>query len=409
MFATLSYNRDDDDHSIHVVHGSHENFGGRRPARLACIECRAKKVRCSGDRNGCAKCSALGIRCIFPASSERGTQGKKRARVIQEKRNADDHSTNPDTGSRLVSATDTRDGSIGPDTGAECLPGQTRPSPSDEANSTSALAVKSPQQPASSRCSAVFGTGTNTLAPSLFTDIGFMGNDFLDSSPSAACNDFDFLSGCDPGTRHATSSGPAPQDPKAQHPSSSLITPSPSYASAETSAASLVKSFGVTQQPSCSCTMSAAHLLEEQLDGSRGEKSSMDSLLNILTDSIAQLNLWMDCKRCHFPKATLMVIALIIERLSLQLEKGAALYTQNLRQSTRGDRVPPICTEAGAFGKYQIVSQIELTRVLRVLLSVKCQQLLDSMISLSRRHDGGNEILGGTKERLQEIMKGLSR
>lgn len=138
------------------------------------------QVRCSGDRNGCAKCSALGIRCIFPASSERGTQGKKRARVIQEKRNADDHSTNPDTGSRLVSATDTRDGSIGPDTGAECLPGQTRPSPSDEANSTSALAVKSPQQPASSRCSAVFGTGTNTLAPSLFTDIGFMGNDFLD-------------------------------------------------------------------------------------------------------------------------------------------------------------------------------------------------------------------------------------
>ncbi|KAI8627970.1 hypothetical protein F5Y19DRAFT_160123 [Xylariaceae sp. FL1651] len=179
MFATLSYNGDDDDHSIHVVHGSHENFGGRRPARLACIECRAKKVRCSGDRNGCAKCSALGIKCIFPASSERGTQGKKRARVIQEKRNADDDSTNPDAGSGLVSATDMRDGSIGPDTGAES--GQTRPSPSDEANSSSALAVKSPQQPAStSHCSTVFGMGTNTLAPSLSTDIGFMGNDFLD-------------------------------------------------------------------------------------------------------------------------------------------------------------------------------------------------------------------------------------
>lgn len=201
MFAALSYNGDDDDRSIHVVHRSHENFGGHRPARLACIECRAKKVRFpqyeysqiastqtrSLGRSGARETGTdaqsavhLGSRCIFPASSERGTQGKKRARVIQEKWNADDHFTNPDTGSGLVSATDMRGGSIGPDTGAECSPGQTRPSPSDEANSSSALVAKSPQQPASSHCSAVSGTGINTLAPSLFMDIGFMDNDFLD-------------------------------------------------------------------------------------------------------------------------------------------------------------------------------------------------------------------------------------
>ncbi|KAI1202619.1 hypothetical protein F5X97DRAFT_286737 [Nemania serpens] len=72
MFAALSYNGDDDDRSIHVVHRSHENFGGHRPARLACIECRAKKVRCSGDRNGCAKCSALGIKVYLPRFQRAG-------------------------------------------------------------------------------------------------------------------------------------------------------------------------------------------------------------------------------------------------------------------------------------------------------------------------------------------------
>lgn len=228
-------------------------------------------------------------------------------------------------------------------------------------------------------------------------------------SPGAPFNEFDFFSGSDRGIHDAANSGPARQDPKVQHQSSSLMTPDSSYAGAETSAVGLVSSFGVTRQLPCSCTMSAARLLEEQLDDSRGEKLSMDTLLNILKDSITQLNLWMDCKRCRVPKATLMMLALIIERLSLQLEKGAACYTQNLRQSAQGDRSVPICAAAGAFGDYQITLQYEWTWVLGVLLSVKCQQLLNAKLALSRKHDGVDYMLVGTEKRLQEIIKGLSR
>jgi hypothetical protein len=46
MFATIIYKDSQaGEDGIKIQPGSAQNFGGRRPARLACMECRAKKVR----------------------------------------------------------------------------------------------------------------------------------------------------------------------------------------------------------------------------------------------------------------------------------------------------------------------------------------------------------------------------
>ncbi|KAA8642670.1 Zn(II)2Cys6 transcription factor domain-containing protein [Aspergillus tanneri] len=39
--------------------------------RVACIHCRSRKVRCSGDRKRCQRCEAIGLECIYPESHGR--------------------------------------------------------------------------------------------------------------------------------------------------------------------------------------------------------------------------------------------------------------------------------------------------------------------------------------------------
>ncbi|KAL3486091.1 hypothetical protein BJX62DRAFT_229028 [Aspergillus germanicus] len=39
--------------------------------RIACIHCRARKVRCSGDRKRCQRCEAIGLECVYPESQGR--------------------------------------------------------------------------------------------------------------------------------------------------------------------------------------------------------------------------------------------------------------------------------------------------------------------------------------------------
>ncbi|KAL3442888.1 hypothetical protein BJX65DRAFT_312348 [Aspergillus insuetus] len=39
--------------------------------RVACIHCRSRKVRCSGDRKRCQRCEAIGLECVYPESQGR--------------------------------------------------------------------------------------------------------------------------------------------------------------------------------------------------------------------------------------------------------------------------------------------------------------------------------------------------
>jgi hypothetical protein len=53
-----------------------------------------------------------------------------------------------------------------------------------------------------------------------------------------------------------------------------------------------------------------------------GVELGPDGVLNNHKSSLVQLRTWMDCDRCATPRATSMLLALVLERLSICLEKG---------------------------------------------------------------------------------------
>ncbi|KAI1127653.1 hypothetical protein F5Y10DRAFT_292689 [Nemania abortiva] len=56
----------------YVLESTNPPFEKRDPAqivRLACLRCREKKVRCTGDKDGCQRCSDKGVKCSYANSS----------------------------------------------------------------------------------------------------------------------------------------------------------------------------------------------------------------------------------------------------------------------------------------------------------------------------------------------------
>jgi hypothetical protein len=47
-----------------------------------------------------------------------------------------------------------------------------------------------------------------------------------------------------------------------------------------------------------------------------------DGVGNNYKSFLVQLRAWMDCDRCATPRATSMLLVLVLERLSIRLEKG---------------------------------------------------------------------------------------
>ncbi len=91
MFGTLRYNSDTKDVE-HVELERADGFEARGYSRTACNECRARKVntsshlltlnadqayitqlKCSGDKNGCQRCHAISITCVYQSNSDKST------------------------------------------------------------------------------------------------------------------------------------------------------------------------------------------------------------------------------------------------------------------------------------------------------------------------------------------------
>ncbi|KAI1282925.1 hypothetical protein F5Y07DRAFT_201170 [Xylaria sp. FL0933] len=67
MFSTLQY--DSTSNGPFVVQSTLPPFDLKRPSkltRLACINCRISKLKCSGEREGCQRCRAKEIECCYP-------------------------------------------------------------------------------------------------------------------------------------------------------------------------------------------------------------------------------------------------------------------------------------------------------------------------------------------------------
>ncbi|EFX05256.1 hypothetical protein CMQ_3325 [Grosmannia clavigera kw1407] len=152
----------------------------------------------------------------------------------------------------------------------------------------------------------------------------------------------------------------------------------------------------------CCCSVSAMGLLEDMaLRELRDENLCTDIVLKNLKDSLILMRTWLACKLCPAPRAMLMLIALIIDRLSIYLEKGVAHYMCKLkkfRQRDKGDS-----SRDGVVGDYPIESNNEWIRIMGVLLQVKSEEM-SNIVSYLSAQSGVSEIIQLADRRLKIIL-----
>lgn len=71
MFATLQVNPEKNSFD--------EVETGSGPGHSACVLCRAKKLKCTGQQNGCNRCVSKGLQCQYPAPSAKGSRSRNNA------------------------------------------------------------------------------------------------------------------------------------------------------------------------------------------------------------------------------------------------------------------------------------------------------------------------------------------
>ncbi|KAK9377911.1 fungal-specific transcription factor domain-containing protein, partial [Lipomyces chichibuensis] len=74
--SSIKHTSVDDDHHHKHGHSSHNSGQGsdKRKLVIACVACRKKKVKCSGDRPACKNCLRLNVPCQYPAAKNRGSR-----------------------------------------------------------------------------------------------------------------------------------------------------------------------------------------------------------------------------------------------------------------------------------------------------------------------------------------------
>ncbi|OJZ86825.1 hypothetical protein ASPFODRAFT_614309 [Aspergillus luchuensis CBS 106.47] len=81
MFGTLS--QDHSTQASYIVQVTDPPFQTDRNARtphLACMPCRTKKLKCSGEKTGCQRCQVKNLSCVFPDQSASRSARKHRSK-----------------------------------------------------------------------------------------------------------------------------------------------------------------------------------------------------------------------------------------------------------------------------------------------------------------------------------------
>ncbi|KAL2807728.1 hypothetical protein BJX63DRAFT_436780 [Aspergillus granulosus] len=166
----------------------------------------------------------------------------------------------------------------------------------------------------------------------------------------------------------------------------------------------------------CSCSEAAVHMLEElELKDYNDVELSADVVLKNQEASLQKFHAWLACERCPTPRATSMLLALILERLSLYFEKGVGHYARVLQgihsqdgsTGNHGSELPlQPPTGTGVVGEYLIKSRLEWGQVVRVLLSIRARELASAIATLKKRSmlDG---MLADTERRMRRIISDL--
>ncbi|KAL7944101.1 hypothetical protein V8C42DRAFT_358785 [Trichoderma barbatum] len=339
---------------------SNHTFGEYRQSRLACVECRARKVKCSGENTGCQRCQGTGITCVFPERTKRGTKRQKNS---------------------------------APSDPQDCQKGIS-------SSETSLNNGESGSSSASTRDVHPFASTvpTSEFSPSL----DFSPSDFSLHCASFGDNfalDLDHLNSTlgDLGSMTSSSSISPSQS------QSFCVAPRRTLRTSESLC--LDDSSSINDGDLCACAQSALHMLEElELHYHNKTDVSSDGVLGYQKIALVRLNSWLSCDHSQTPRATTKLIVLVIEGLSLYLERGVAGCIRQIRQELEDGSsfAARLCN----VGDYHVESKHEWAHILRVSLLVRCRELLAAVTRL-RKHDINDVLLPAVEQRLSGIIQEL--
>ena len=138
---------------------------------------------------------------------------------------------------------------------------------------------------------------------------------------------------------------------------------------------------------------------------------SGDGVLGYQKIALARLNSWLACDHSQTPRATTKLIVLVVEGLSLYLERGVAGCVGQMRQELDDnddddDDGGPLAARLCSVGDYHVESKHEWAHILRVSLLVRCRELLAAVTRL-RKHGVNDVLLPGVEQRLGGIIQEL--
>ncbi|PTB37202.1 uncharacterized protein TrAFT101_010938 [Trichoderma asperellum] len=360
MFYTISYNNGSAEADSVSKMASNHTFGEYRQSRLACIECRARKVKCSGESTGCQRCQGTGITCVFPERTKRGTKRRK---------NSPPTDSHDSTKGGSSSETSLKNGESGSSTSA---------APIGDSHPLASTVPTSEFSPSLDFSPSYFSLD---LSDSFNIDLDQLNSTLGDLSSLASSN----------------SISPSQSQPFPAAPRRTLRT---------TEGLCLGDSPSIKDGNLCACAQSALHMLEElELQYENNVDVSSDTILGYQKIALARLNSWISCDHSQTPRATTKLIVLVIEGLSLYLERGAANCIRQMRQEVE-DENPSAAARLCNVGDYHVESKHEWAHILRVSLLVRCRELLAAVTRL-KQHDVNDVFLPAVETRLSSVIQEL--
>jgi hypothetical protein len=156
----------------------------------------------------------------------------------------------------------------------------------------------------------------------------------------------------------------------------------------------------------------AMHMLDELESKNHTDEELLVS--NVLThqkEALANVQKWLDCNDCSTPTAVRTLLALIIQRLTVYLEKGVAHYFGELSQGDIG--LDDKYKGKKVLGMFQVDSRHEWAQVMRVLLKIRAKDL-ELVLSrlkesaLMERRESQLLVLASTERRTRRIIAELT-
>ncbi|KAF1988031.1 hypothetical protein K402DRAFT_39285 [Aulographum hederae CBS 113979] len=427
MFATISYNGPNED-TVCMATASETFFRGLGQGQhSACLECRAKKVRCSGEKTGCERCRNSGNSCEYVSRDGRASRRKKRKNK-ERMEPAPRSSTNTASSSSISSPSSRGSSSRASSSVLSSLPEDASSSigTSPSLAGADSFVPPTPILPDFSYyddLSLGHSTGSSTPLdgisqtggiPSFYNQDSFssswsspvqenydlMNNnpfpfDYSSSmmTPSLATDNNSLLSSYPSSVLTSTETSPA--DIPYQYPqynANMLPTPPASIGNNSISSASYRQTQSPTLDPTaagqmCSCFQNALNILEElEANNRRMQVFSLDCVCRFQQEVLGHCNLMLECERCKAASGNFMLLAFIGEKLAASFEKAATKCDEQQAMNETNLAAQMMGLDMGlgnqmegqtkmSVGQYEVRDPQEWGRLMRMLLLTQLQKL----------------------------------